>query len=90
MLVANQARVPFRGPPPELTFAAGDKAPKRLFAIPPTTILSLQYPSGGAPRYWCPDVFAHQARESSPILARSQCPSFQKTVRSTRLKMVAV
>ena len=70
MLVANQVRVPFRGPPPELTFAAGDKAPKRLFAIPPTTILSLQYPSGGAPRYWCPDVFAHQARESSPILAR--------------------
>jgi len=70
MLVANKVRVPFRVPPPELTFAAGDEALKRLFAIPPTTILSLQYPSGGAPRFWCPDVFAHQVRESSPILAR--------------------
>jgi len=70
MLVANQVRVPFWVPPPELTFAAGDQASKRLFAIPPTTILSLQYPCGGAPRFWCPDVFTHQARESSPILAR--------------------
>jgi hypothetical protein len=70
MLAANKARILFRVPPPELTFAAGDEAPKRLFAIPPTTILSLQYPRGGAPRVWCRDVFAHQARESSPILAR--------------------
>ena len=69
MLVANQVRVPFRGPPPELTFAAGDQTPKRLFAIPPTTTLSLQYPRGGTPQFWGPDVFAHQARESSPILA---------------------
>ena len=70
MLVANQVRVPFRGPPPELTFVAGDQASKRLFAIPPTTILSPQYPRGCTPRFWGPDVFAHQARESSPILAR--------------------
>lgn len=70
MLVANQVRVPLRGPPPELTFAAGDEAPQRLFTIPPPTIPSLQYPCGGAPRFWGPDVFAHQARESSPILAR--------------------
>jgi hypothetical protein len=70
MLAANKARILFRVPPPELTFAAGGEAPNRLFAIPPTTILSLQYPRGGAPRVWCRDVFAHQARESSPILAR--------------------
>jgi hypothetical protein len=70
MLVVHQVRVPFRGPPPELTFSAGDEAPKRLFAIPPTTILSRQYPRGGTSQFWGPDVFAHQARESSPILAR--------------------
>ncbi len=65
MFVANQVRVPFWVPPPELTFAAGDKASKRLFAIPPTTILSPQYPRGCTPRFWCPDVFAHQARMGS-------------------------
>jgi hypothetical protein len=49
MLVANQVRVPFWVPPPDLTFVAGDQASKRLFAIPPTTILSPQYPRGCAP-----------------------------------------
>ena len=90
MLVANQVRVPSRSPPPELIFAAGDHAPKRLFAIPSTTILSRQNPCGGASRFRCPDVFAHPTRDPRRYLRASQCPSFQKTVRSTRLKTVAV
>ena len=76
ILIADKVGVPFRVPPPELTFVTGDQAPQREFTVPTMTILALQHPGLCAPRFGRANVFTHQTRKASPIFAGEPIAEF--------------